>query len=144
VSGNPADHLDHNLAAINTGIESGAKNIGQAASTAIGIAGGLAGGFGGGAIGAIGPYVAGLIEEGGKVVKDVVNIGSSFLVGTATPGTTPSQFGETLTAPQNVPRTAADNRRTYNFNGIDSKNVVDELRLKDQQDSQGRLARFGG
>jgi len=32
-------------------------------------------------LGAIGPYAAGPIPEGGEVAKDVVNIPSSFLVG---------------------------------------------------------------
>ncbi|AHY26933.1 tape measure protein [Mycobacterium phage Nairb] len=144
VSPNPADSLNHNLPAIDKGISSAAQAIGTAVSTAISAAGGAAGGFGGGAAGAIGPLVGGLIQEGGKVVSDVVNVGSSFLVGNVTPGTTASQYGELMQSPQNVPQTAQDNRRSYVFNGIDSRNVVDELRLKDAQDTQAELARFRG
>lgn len=143
------DALNHNLSAINTGISSAASAIGQAASTAIGAAAGAGAGAAGipgiGAAGAIGPYVAGLIQQGGKIVSDVVNVGSSFLVGSV-PGNLqqgPAQ-GELMTSPQNVPNTATDNRRVYNISGVDSRNIVDDLRLKDAQDSQGELARFRG
>ncbi|AVJ50233.1 tail length tape measure protein [Mycobacterium phage Mendokysei] len=144
VSPNPGGSLDHNLPAIDKGISSAAQAIGSAVSTAITAAGGAAGGFGGQAAGAIGPLVGGLIQEGGKVVADAVNVGSSFLVGTVTPGTTASQYGELMQSPQYLPQTAQDNRRSYVFNGIDSRNVVDELRLKDAQDAQAELARFRG
>lgn len=69
-------NLDHNLKAIDTGIDSGAQAIGQALSTAIGVAGGAGGGFGGGAVGAIGPYVAGLVQQGGKIAKNLVTMSS--------------------------------------------------------------------
>lgn len=144
------DALNHNLSAINTGISSAASAIGQAASTAIGVAAGAGAGAAGipgiGAAGAIGPYVAGLIEQGGKVVSDVVNVGSSFLVGSV-PGNLGAPgpaSGETLVAPQNTPDTAQDNRRSYTFNGIDGSRIVDDIRLKDAQDSQAELARFRG
>ena len=45
-----------------------------------------------GAIGAVGP-TAGLVQEGGKVAKDVVNVGSSFLVGNVTSGTQDLAYG---------------------------------------------------
>jgi hypothetical protein len=134
------ESYDHNLAAINTGIDSGAQAIGQAVSTAIGIAGssGMTPG-----VGAIGPYVAGLIQQGGKIAKNVVNIGSSFLVGNVTPGTQDNAYGDRLAPEQKTPQSAElDGGRQYVFNGIDSRNVVDEIRLKDRQDQQAVLARW--
>jgi hypothetical protein len=141
--------LNHNLDAVNTAIDSGASAIGQAASTAIGIAAGLAGGApvpgasAAGAAGAIGPYVAGLIQEGGKIVKDVVNVGSSFLVGTVTGGTTPNAYGETLRPRQHIPNTAPSNGGgTVNvFNGIsDIARLTQEMDVRSAQQEQAALA----
>lgn len=149
---NVSDSLNHNLPALSKGISSGASAIGQALSTAIGVAGGAAGGFGGGALGAIGPYVAGLVQQGGKIVDDVFNVGSSFLVGNITPGTTENAYGETLRPEQRIPLTAADRMRgggggntTWNIQaGYRPDDIIDAIRLKENQDRQARLARFGG
>jgi hypothetical protein len=84
------------------------------ASTAIGVEASLAGSSGfaprAGAAGAIGPYVAGLITEGGKVVKDVVNISPSFLVGNVTAGTQDLAYGAPLRPAQNNPNRAQFSR----------------------------------
>jgi hypothetical protein len=139
----PTDY-NHNLAAINTGIASGASAIGNAVSMAAGLAG--SSGFAPGA-GAIGQIAAGAIQEGGKAVTDLVNVGSSFLVGSV-PGNLggdgPAQ-GSTLTSPQNVPQTAQDNRRSYNIQaGYRPADLIDAIQLHDAQMSQGQLARFRG
>lgn len=131
--------VDHNLKAIDTGIDSGAKAIGQAVSTAVGLAGGAAGGFGGGAVGAIGPYIAGLIQQGGTIVKDTVNIGSSFLVGNVTSGTQDLAYGSQLRSPQNIPNTAPSSPKNYTFNGMDVPKVFQELDLREAQDQQAAL-----
>lgn len=138
----PSD-LNHNLAAINTGITSGFATAGNLAATAISTAAaagtfGAAGAAGGGA----GSLVAGLFNEAGKIATDIVNVGSSFLVGNVTAGTAPTAYGELNLAPQNVPVTAPDNRRSYVFNGVDGRNIVDDIRLKDAQDMQAQLSNF--
>jgi len=138
-----ADPYSHNLAAISTGISSGASTLGNLASTAMSVAGG-GGGVGIPGMGAAGSYVAGLIGQGGKIVDNVVNVGSSFLVGRVPGsfGTTDNAYGQTLRPAQNVPVTAPDNRRSYVFNGIDGRRIVDDLRLMDAQDSQAALAQW--
>lgn len=137
------DELNHNLPAINTGIASGAAAIGNLAATAASTAAaagtfGAAGAGGGGA----GSLIAGGIQEVGKIATDVANVGSSFLVGNVTAGTTPNAYGELNLAAQNAPLTAPDNRRSYVFNGVDGRTIVDDIRLKDAQDMQAQLANF--
>lgn len=136
-------NLDHNLKAIDTGIDSGAQAIGQALSTAIGIAGGAAGGFGGGAVGAIGPYVAGLVQQGGKVAKNLVNVGSSFLVGNVTPGTQDLAYGAQLKSPQNYPN-VAPNITNNNISGnYELTHAMDLMDLRQSQEQQATLAHRG-
>ena len=144
ISAAPSDY-NHNLSAVNTGITSAASAIGNIASQAIAAAG--SGSFGVPGAGALGQMAAGAIQEGGKVVSDLVNVGSSFLVGSV-PGNLggdgPAQ-GQTLVAPQNVPQTAQDNRSTYNIQaGYRPADLIDAIQLHDAQTSQGELARFRG
>lgn len=130
--------LNHNLAAINTGISSGAAAIGNAAAAAIS---GAAGGFGGGSVGSL---VSGLFGQGGKILTDAVNVGSSFLVGNVTTGTTPNAYGELNIGAQNVPSTAPDNR-TYNTHiqaGYRPADLIEALELKEARDMQARLAAY--
>jgi len=138
-------NLDHNLKAIDTGIDSAAQAIGQAASTAIGIAASLAGSSdfapGAGAIGAIGPYVAGAIQEGGKVVKDVVNVPSSFLVGNVTSGTQDLAYGAPLRPAQNNPNVGGGvpsaSVTNWNISGnYELRTAMAQAELKQSQDSQ--------
>lgn len=137
-------NLDHNLPAISQGITSAASVIGNLASQAIGA--GMAGaGMPGG--GAAGQFAAGLIKEGGKVVNDIVNVGSSFLVGSV-PGSTGSQdraFGQTIMPQQNVPVTAPTRGGTsMTFNGIsDVDRLMQAVELRDAQSRAG-LAHYGG
>jgi hypothetical protein len=136
------DPYNHNLSAISTGISSGASAIGNLASTAMSVAGG--GGVGVPGLGAAGPFVAGLIGQGGKILDNVVNVGSSFLVGSVPGsfGTTDNAYGQTLRPAQNVPVTSPDNRRSYVFNGIDGRRIVDDLRLMEAQEAQAALAQW--
>lgn len=137
----------HLLPAISTGIKSAAATAGAIAQTAASAAsfgaagavgGGIAGGGGGG-----GPSIQGLFQLGGKAITGLAEVGASFLVGNVTAGTTPNAYGETYRPQQMTPQTAAiDPGRTYVFNGMDSRNVVDDLRLKDSQDAQATLARY--
>ncbi|MEM6109213.1 transglycosylase family protein [Mycobacterium sp. 050272] len=145
-------NLDHNLKAIDTGIDSAASAIGQAASTAIGIAASVAsaagssgfspGGSAAGAFGAIGPYVDGLIREGGKVVKDVVNVPSSFLVGNITGGTQDLAYGAPLRPAQNNPNVAQNvTTNVTNISGnYELRAAMDAQELRQQQDHQAALA----
>lgn len=142
-------NLDHNLKAIDTGIDSAAQAIGQAASTAIGIAASLAGSSdfapGAGAIGAIGPYVAGAIQEGGKVVKDVVNVPSSFLVGNVTSGTQDLAYGAPLRPAQNNPNVGGGvpsaSVTNWNISGnYELQAAMAHAELKQAQDSQSYFA----
>ncbi|MCT7369465.1 aggregation-promoting factor C-terminal-like domain-containing protein [Mycolicibacterium llatzerense] len=130
---------NHNLAAINTGIASTAATLGNIASTAASAASFGAGAGGGGA----GALISGLFNEGGKIATDLVNVGSSFLVGNVTTGTTPNAYGELAIGAQNVPQTAADNRTTYNVQaGYRPAELMEAIRLKEAQDMQARLAQF--
>lgn len=134
----PSGDLNHNLSAINTGISSGAAAIGNAAAAAIS---GAAGGFGGGSVGSL---VSGLFGQGGKILTDAVNVGSSFLVGNVTTGTTPNAYGELNFGAQNVPRTAADHR-SYTTNiqaGYRPADLIEALELKEARDMQARLAAY--
>jgi Transglycosylase SLT domain len=133
-------NLDHNLKAVDTGIDSAAQAIGQAASTAIGIAG--SSGFTPGA-GAIGPYVAGLIQEGGKVAKDVVNIGSSFLVGNVTNGTQDLAYGSPLRPAQNLPNVSSTVNTTNISGNYELRAAMEANELKNAQDSQTYYASHG-
>lgn len=139
----PTDY-NHNLAAVNTGIASGASAIGNAVSMIAGVAGGS--GFAPGA-GAIGQIAAGAIQEGGKAVTDLVNVGSSFLVGSV-PGNLGGDgpaSGQLMTSPQNVPNTAQDNRRSYSIQaGYQPSDLIDAIQLHDSQMAQADLARFRG
>lgn len=144
------DAYNHNLAAINTGIDSGAAAVGQAIATGIGIASmgaGAAGVPGAGALGGLGSYAAGLAQQGGKILKDVVNVGSSFLVGSVPGsfGTQDNAYGQTLRPAQNVPQTAEyyGGNRTYNMYGLDGRRIVDDLRLQGQQEAQAAYAQWG-
>lgn len=131
---------NHNLAAVNTGIASGAATLGNIAATAASAASFGAGGLGGGGAGAL---ISGLFNQGGKILTDLVNVGSSFLVGNVTTGTTPNAYGELNIAPQNVPRTAADNRTTYNVQaGYRPDELIEAIRVKESQDMQARLAAY--
>lgn len=134
----------HVAPALKTGITSAASAIGQAASTAIGIAGAGAGMFGGGAIGAAGPYVAGLINEGGKIAVDIANVPSSLMVGTLTPGTTANPSGQTYHPQQAMPAVAASSRTTNNgpFYGHNTDDVLDMLNLRESQEQQSHLANY--
>lgn len=151
-SSSSSDAYMHNISAIDTGIDSAASAIGQAIATGIGIAAGLGGGApvpgasAIGALGSLGGYAAGLAQQGGKILKNVVNVGSSLLVGTvpgAEIGSQDSLYGALLRPEQNTPVTAQDNRRSYTFNGIDGRNVVDDLRLMGTQEAQAQLAVYG-
>jgi hypothetical protein len=136
--------LNHNLDALNTGIKSGAALAGNLASSAISAAGGIAGG--GMGAGAVGSFVNGLIQEGGKIATNVANIGSSLLVGNV-PGSgssTDRASGYTLHAPQNIPDTAPSQVQHNTFNGMDTARVFQELDIRSAQQSQAQLAKYGG
>jgi hypothetical protein len=128
---------DHNLKAIDTAIDSTATVLGNIASQAIAAGMGGAGIPGGGAAGS---FAAGLIQESGKVAKDVVNVGSSFLVGNVTPGTTANPYGQTLHPQQNEPITAGGRTQINTFYGHDTQSVFQELDVRNAQDQQAALA----
>lgn len=147
---NQAGSEGHLLPAVGKAIESGAATAGAIADTAVaaatfGASAALGGGGGGGGGGGI--SIGGIIQQGGKIVKGIAEVGASALVGNVTGGTIPGDaYGETYRPQQKLPQTAPLNGdspgRNYIFNGIDSRNVVDEMRLKDAQDAQAVLARW--
>lgn len=149
----PAGGTDHTLPWINTAIDSGASAIGQAISTAIGLAAAGGGGAvpGLGAVGAIGPYVAGLVQQGGKIVKGVANVVSSALVGSV-PGsftTTDSAYGQTLRPGQRAPQTAMPRGdggvTSYGpFYGHDTQSVMQEIQLHESIKQQTQFANHPG
>lgn len=125
---------DHELPALKTAVTSAAATAGSLAQSAIGAAP-IPG------AGQAGAMVAGLIKQGGKIVNDVINIPSSFLVGNITPGTQDSAYGSTLTSPTQRPSTASPGRVQNNeFYGMDVNKVFSELDLRDAQDHQAALA----
>lgn len=146
----PTD-LTHTVPWVDTAISSGASAIGQAVSTAIGLAAGLAGssGFapGAGAISAVGPYAAGLVQQGGKVVSGVANVISSAMVGSV-PGsgsTTPEAYGQTQRGlPDNGPSLLTARAATYNINNNgDAKSLMQELQLHESLQQQAAFATRG-
>lgn len=139
------DGYNHNLAAINTGIASGAAVAGNLISTAMSASSMGAGGAG--ALGGLSSYAAGLAQQGGKILTDVVNVGSSFLVGSVPGsfGTQDNAYGETLRPPQRVPQTAEyrGGSRVYNIQaGYTIPDLMDAIHLKEAQDSQAQLAQW--
>lgn len=140
--------INHNLPALSKGISSAASAIGQAISTAVGLAAGgasAAGVPGAGAIGAIGPYAAGLATQGGKVVDAAVNVLSSALVGNV-PGSmgdpNAPAGGWTLHPDQNRPATATYRGSRGDTNNFYGYTADDVLRQKDNQDALKRQARL--
>lgn len=133
--------------ALEKGITSGAKAIGMAASTAIGIAASAAGssGFapGASAAGAIGPYVAGLIEQGGKIIKNIANVPSSFLVGNATGGTTQNPYGSTQRSTNASGGTTIDQSHHGDVYTQNLDDYFHQMDIRDSQKAQGILGRFG-
>lgn len=136
---------DHLLPAIATGIKSGAATIGSIAQTAAAVgtfgAAGAAGGMGGGG----GPSIQGAIQQVGKIVEGVANVGAAFASGfTNFGGTTPNPYGVQLKSKQEPPPTAVDNRRIQY--GDQNYASVDEWRrqtqLQDKQDMQADMARM--
>lgn len=149
--------LDHNLPAVSTAIKSGASTIGNLAAMAINAAaaaatmgagagtagiGSAGGGLAGAGASSLGSFVSGLIQEGGKIVNDAVNVGSSFLVGNV-PGSTGTQdlaYGRTLRPTQNTPNTAPTRIQNNEFHGMDVNRVFAELDIRDAQAHQAALA----
>ncbi|BDY33155.1 hypothetical protein [Mycolicibacterium mageritense] len=129
--------LDHNLPAINTAIDSTASTLGNLASTAMSIAGGGGGGAGVPGLGAAGPFVSGLIQQGGKIAKNVVNVFSSALVGNLGDNTTAGAYGApVLSAP---PQPAQPIDRSTHFGDVqvgDPRDFIDQYRLFEQQRTQ--------
>jgi hypothetical protein len=86
-----------------------------------------------------------LSKQFGTIAKDVVNVGSSLLVGSV-PGSfgDPNMpaYGTTLKPQQNVPHTAPlRGGNNYTFNGIsDIAQLTQRLDLRDAQDQQAMLA----
>lgn len=137
---------NHNLDAVNTLIDSSASNIGQIVSTAMSIASmGGAGIPGMGAVGAAGPFVAGGIQEVGKIVKGAVNVVSSSLVGNVPgsfggePGASP--YGRTVRPAQDAPITSPVRNTTYNVSGnYELRRAMEQLELRESISAQADLA----
>ena len=136
---------DHTLPALSKGIQGAAGVIGNLVSMAASAAaaGGtmgasaMAGGMGGAQAGQL---ASALITQGGKIAAGIANVGSSFLVGTITGGTTPNAYGETLRPYQNAPVTSSGRTQINTFNGMDVPRVFQELDLRNAQDQQASLA----
>lgn len=125
---------DHELPALKKAVTSTASTLGSLVQSAAG-ASPMPG------AGQAGAMAAGLIKQGGKIVNDVINIPSSFLVGNITPGTQDSAYGTTLTSPMRQPSNSPT--RVTNYGGIyghDMNQVIQELDIRDAQDNQAALA----
>lgn len=139
--------LNHNLAAINTGIASGASTLGNIAATAASMGMAASGGGAGAGAGLASSMIAGLFQQGGKIATNAVNIGSSLLVGNV-PGSfgdSDRAYGHAVRAQQKVPVTAPSGDVTHNtFNGMDVNRVFQELDIRQAQAQQARMAKYGG
>lgn len=141
------NELNHNLAAINTGIASGASTLGNIAATAASMGMAASGGGAGAGAGLASSMIAGLFQQGGKIATNAVNIGSSLLVGNV-PGSfgdSDRAYGHTVRPQQNVPVVAPTS--VMNVGGIyghDTNTVLQELDLRQAQASQARMAKYGG
>jgi hypothetical protein len=147
----PPGPTDYTLPWVNQAIESGASAIGSAVQTAVAAA--AAGGTmgmsalagGGGSLGGI--SIQGMFQQGGKVVQGVANVISGALVGSV-PGsfmTTPEAYGRTLRPEQNVPKTAmppfsGGRSATYHIQGVDTRNMLQELQMRENIEAQSALA----
>lgn len=138
---------DHNLKAINTAIDSTAATLGniaaQAASMGMSSAGAIAPGAGM-ASGLVSSMIQGGAQQAGKIAKNVVNVGSSALVGTVTLGdATAPVYGTPALEAQPQPHTLMSSRPGTQIGGIYGHNTQDvfrELRVMEAQDQQGSFA----
>lgn len=132
-------NLDHNLKAVDTAIDSTASTLGNWAAIAASM--GMMGAGAGAGGGAAGSMISGLFTEGGKIAKNAVNIGSSFLVGNITPGTQDSAYGAQLRSPQNYPN-VAPNITNNNISGnYELTRAMEMMEIKQSQEQQATLAR---
>lgn len=130
--------------AIQKGIDSAASTIGSLADTAasmgtLGVAGGLGGGGGGLSIG-------GLIQQGGKIVKNIANIGASFLVGNITAGTTANAYGVTQQSPTPTGGTRVVDASSNHYGDMytnDLDSYFAGLRRREDQKAQVNLGQWG-
>lgn len=145
ISAQPSN-LNHNAPGVSLGIKSGASAIGNLASAAISAAAGAGSfGLGGGGGAGLGQFVSGLIQEGGKAVDDLVNVGSSFLVGNITPGTQgENAYGTTEIPRQQQPATAVGRPINNTFYGHDAADVMNQWDTWQSQDAQATLATARG
>lgn len=133
---------DHNLPAINTAIESTASTLGNIAATAasMGMAAG-GGGMGGGMTSAM---IQGGAQQAGKIAKNIVNVGSSALVGNVTLGAaTAPVYGTPALESQPQPHTLqgyGPRTQIGSINGHDTREVFRQLAVKEAQDQQGSFA----
>jgi hypothetical protein len=126
----------HILPWMKQAIESGSQALGQALSTAVGLAGGVVPG-----LGAAGPYISGLVMQGGKIVENVANVAESALVGNVpgSLGTNDRALGQILNPPQQQPAVG----RVVNyggFHGFDRADLIRDLQLKESIDAQALIA----
>lgn len=139
----PSDQ-NHLLPAVKLGIESGAAAIGNAVQAAASfgmMAGGIPGGGGGGG----GPSISGAIQQAGKIVEGIANVGASSLVGTVSNigGDTGLAQGRTY-RPSQTPAATVGSRATTNYNGgitvADPEELRRQLDLRDAQHFQSTMA----
>jgi hypothetical protein len=126
----------HTLPWIDKAIDSGAQALGQALATAMGIAGAGAGLVGGAALGAAAPYAAGLVMQGGKIVKGLANVVSSSLVGSV-PGSymkTDEAYGKTMQPAARELQTGLNNPNVTSYGpffGHDTRSVMREIAINE-------------
>ncbi|AII28162.1 tail length tape measure protein [Mycobacterium phage Sparky] len=142
--------INHNLGWVDQAISSGASTLGNLAATAISMgaaAGAAGGGVGAGAAGSLASsMVAGLFQQGGKIVSDAANVVSSFLVGNV-PGSfgDPNMpaYGRIVMPEQNRPVTAPYPSRggnTYMISGHNTNDVLREASNTEALERQAILA----
>jgi hypothetical protein len=142
--------------AVSKGINSAASTIGSLANTAVAIAAmgatagagagagaPAAGAAGAAAGGAGGLSVGGLIQQGGKIIEDIANVGASFLVGTLTNGTTENPYGVTQRGSNPTGGTRiVDNSTKYG--DVYTQDQDEWFRRLDLREAQKAQANLGG
>ena len=156
----PVEGEKHVHPALSKGIRSGAAALGNAAATAMQIGAALLGAAGGGgaaasfggslgasagaaALGGLSSYVAGLFQQGGKIVENIANVGSSFLVGNITGGTTANAYGVTQRANNPSGGTRMIDASNNQYGDIYTQDIGEYFKLVNRRDAQRAQAALG-
>lgn len=154
-AGPGTDSFMHVHPALQKGIASTASVLGNIAATAAQVGmmalGGMGGGGGGGGLGAgalgggMSSFIQGLFQQGGKIATNIANVGSSFLVGNITGGTTENAYGVTQmpSPPSGGTKIYDDSTTIGSIQTADLDEYYRRENIRQAQRAQGRLGSWG-